>query len=213
MTQTTTIQRRGLCLVIAAPSGTGKSSLTRALLQAEPDLGLSISLTTRAPRPGEVEGKHYYFRTAEEFEALRHSGGLLEWAHVFGRETLYGTPRAPVEAALARGQDMVFTIDWQGFRQMRAMLPDDVVGVFLLPPSLTALEERLRLRGQDSEAEIARRMASTQSEMEHYAEFDYAVVNESFDEALMNLRAILRAARLATHRQIGLPHFTRMVSA
>jgi guanylate kinase len=204
------IQRRGLCLVIAAPSGTGKSSLTRALLAAEPELGLSVSVTTRAPRPGEVDGKHYYFRTAAEFEALRASGGLLEWAHVFGRETLYGTPRAPVEAALARGQDMIFTIDWQGFRQMRAALAEDVVGVFLLPPSLPALEERLRLRGQDSEAEILQRMASTQSEMEHYSEFDYAMVNERFDDALMDLRSILRAARLATFRQTGLRQFTRM---
>jgi guanylate kinase len=207
------IQRRGLCLVIAAPSGTGKSSLTRALLAEEPGLGLSVSVTTRAPRPGEVEGKHYYFRSPAEFEALRLSGGLLEWAHVFGRETLYGTPRAPVEAALAGGQDMVFTIDWQGFRQMRAALPDDVVGVFLLPPSLAALEERLRLRGQDSEAEIARRMASTQSEMEHYAEFDYAVVNERFEDAVRDLRSILRAARLTTFRQTGLHHFTRMALA
>jgi guanylate kinase len=204
------IQRRGLCLVIAAPSGTGKSSLTRALLAAEPELGLSVSVTTRAPRPGEVDGKHYYFRTAAEFEVLRASGGLLEWAHVFGRETLYGTPRAPVEAALARGQDMIFTIDWQGFRQMRAALAEDVVGVFLLPPSLPALEERLRLRGQDSEAEILQRMASTQSEMEHYSEFDYAMVNERFDDALMDLRSILRAARLATFRQTGLRQFTRM---
>jgi guanylate kinase len=204
------IPRRGLCLVIAAPSGTGKSSLTRALLAAEPELGLSVSVTTRAPRPGEVDGKHYYFRTAAEFEALRASGGLLEWAHVFGRETLYGTPRAPVEAALARGQDMIFTIDWQGFRQMRAAMAEDVVGVFLLPPSLAALEERLRLRGQDSEAEILRRMASTQSEMEHYSEFDYAMVNERFDDALMDLRSILRAARLATFRQVGLREFTRM---
>ena len=137
----------------------------------------------------------------------------MEWAHVFGRETLYGTPRAPVEAALLRGQDMIFAIDWQGFRQMRAALPEDVVGVFLLPPSMKTLEDRLRLRGQDSEAEIARRMASTQSEMEHCAEFDFAVVNENFDEALRDLRAILRAARLATSRQTGLHQFTRMALA
>ena len=204
------VERRGLCLVIAAPSGTGKSSLTRALRAEEPTLGLSVSVTTRRPRPGEVEGGHYYFRTPEAFEELRASGGLLEWAHVFGRETLYGTPRAPVEAALACGQDMVFTIDWQGFRQMRAAMPEDVVGVFLLPPSLKALEDRLRLRGQDSEEEIARRMASTQSEMEHYAEFDYAVVNERFEDAVGDLRSILRAARLTTSRQTGLRHFTRM---
>jgi guanylate kinase len=209
----TPVERRGLCLIIAAPSGTGKSSLTRALMAEEPGLALSVSVTTRPPRPGEVEGKHYYFRTPAEFEQLRASGGLLEWAHVFGRETLYGTPRAPVEAALARGQDMIFAIDWQGFRQMRAAMPGDVVGVFLLPPSRAALEQRLRLRGQDSEAEIARRMATTQSEMEHYAEFDYAVVNERFDEALMDLRSVLRAARLTTARQTGLPQFTRMALA
>ena len=203
-------QRRGLCLVIAAPSGTGKSSLTRALLAEEPELGLSVSVTTRLPRPGEVEGKHYFFRTPAEFEQLRLSGGLLEWAHVFGRETLYGTPRAPVEAMLASGKDMIFTIDWQGFRQMRAAMPQDVVGVFLLPPSLSALEDRLRLRGQDSEAEIAKRMASTQSEMEHYTEFDFAVVNERFEDALRDLRSVLRAARLATFRQTGLRQFTRM---
>jgi guanylate kinase len=206
----TPFQRRGLCLVIAAPSGTGKSSLTRALLAEEPELGLSVSVTTRLPRPGEVEGKHYFFRTPAEFEQLRLSGGLLEWAHVFGRETLYGTPRAPVEAMLASGKDMIFTIDWQGFRQMRAAMPQDVVGVFLLPPSLSALEDRLRLRGQDSEAEIAKRMASTQSEMEHYTEFDFAVVNEQFEDALRDLRSVLRAARLATFRQTGLRQFTRM---
>jgi guanylate kinase len=207
------VERRGLCLVIAAPSGTGKSSLTRALLAEEPELGLSVSVTTRMARPGEVEGKHYYFRTPAEFEQLRLSGGLLESAHVFGRETLYGTPRAPVEAALACGKDMIFTIDWQGFRQMRSVMPEDVVGVFLLPPSLAALEDRLRLRGQDSAAEIAKRMASTQSEMEHYAEFDYAVVNERFEDALRDLRSILRAARLTTFRQSGLRQFTRMARA
>lgn len=206
------IGRRGLCFVIAAPSGTGKSSLTRALLAEEPDLALSVSVTTRAPRPGEVEGKHYYFRTPEQFETLRAEGGLLEWAHVFGRETLYGTPRAPVEAALAAGRDMIFTIDWQGFRQMHASMPGDVVGVFLLPPSLAELEQRLRLRGQDSEAEIARRMASTAGEMEHYAEFDYVVVNQNFAAALADLRTILRAERLATTRQTGLAHFTRMTA-
>ncbi len=204
------IRRRGLCFVIAAPSGTGKSSLTRALLTEEPALALSISLTTRAPRPGEVEGKHYYFRSKDEFEQLRDNGGLLEWAHVFGRETLYGTPRAPVEAALSAGQDMVFTIDWQGFHQMRDAIGPDVVGVFLLPPSLEELEQRLRLRGEDSEAEIARRMASTQGEMEHAGEFDYVVINQDFATALADLRAILRAEQLATARQTGLADFTRM---
>jgi guanylate kinase len=207
------IRRRGFCFVIAAPSGTGKSSLTRALLTEEPELALSISITTRAPRPGEVEGKHYYFRAKEEFEQLRDNGGLLEWAHVFGRETLYGTPRAPVDAALAAGLDMVFTIDWQGFRQMRAAIGTDAVGVFLLPPSLDELEQRLRLRGEDSEVEIARRMASTHGEMEHAPEFDYVVVNQDFGEALADLRAILRAERRATRRQTGLGDFTSMSDA
>lgn len=207
------IRRRGFCLVIAAPSGTGKSSLTRALLAEEPGLGLSVSVTTRAPRPGELEGKHYYFRSRAEFEKLREENGLLEWAHVFGRETLYGTPRAPVEAALAAGQDMVFTIDWQGFRQMRASLPADVVGIFLLPPSIAELEQRLRLRGEDSEAEIARRMASTAGEMEHCPEFDYVVVNHDFRTAVDDLRAILRAERRAVRRQTGLSDFTRMTPA
>ena len=204
------IRRRGLCFVIAAPSGTGKSSLTRALLAEEPDLALSISLTTRQPRPGEVEGKHYYFRAKEEFEELRENGGLLEWAHVFGRETLYGTPREPVETALSAGRDMVFTIDWQGFRQMREAIGPDVVGIFLLPPSLEELEQRLRLRGEDSEAEIARRMASTHGEMEHAGEFNYIVINQDFATALADLRAILRAEQRATARQVGLADFTRM---
>lgn len=204
------IRRRGFCFVIAAPSGTGKSSLSRALLREQPELRLSVSITTRAPRPGEVDGNHYYFRSRDEFEALRETGGLLEWAHVFGRETLYGTPRAPVEAALAAGQDMVFTIDWQGFRQMRAAIGSDVVGVFLLPPSLAELEQRLRLRGEDSEAEVARRMASTYGEMEHAPEFDYVVVNQDFEAALADLRAILRAERRAVRRQTGLADFTRM---
>jgi guanylate kinase len=204
------IERRGLCLVLAAPSGAGKSSITRALLAEERELLLSISLTTRAPRPGEEEGKHYYFRTAGEFEALKAQGGLLEWANVFGRETIYGTPRAPVEAALALGKDMIFTIDWQGFRQMKEAMPDDVVGVFLLPPSLDVLEERLRRRGQDSVEEIARRMAAARSEMDHYAEFDHVLVNSDFNDAVRDVRAILRAARLATARQTGLHDFTRM---
>ncbi len=203
------IRRRGLCFVIAAPSGTGKSSLTRALLAEEPDLALSVSVTTRPPRPGEIEGKHYYFRAKEEFEQLRDNGGLLEWAHVFGRETLYGTPRTPVEAALSAGRDMVFTIDWQGFRQMRDAIGPDVVGVFLLPPSLEELEQRLRLRGEDSEAEIARRMASTTGEMDHAGEFGYVIVNQDCVMALADLRAILWAERLATARQTGLAEFPR----
>ena len=150
------LTRRGLCLVIAAPSGAGKSTITRELLATEPDLALSISATTRAPRPGERDGEHYLFRSADAFDAMFARGELLEWAEVFGRR--YGTPRAAVEQALAAGRDIAFDIDWQGHRQLRAALPDDVVSVFILPPSLAALDERLHARAGDDPAEIARRM-------------------------------------------------------
>ena len=150
-------RRRGLCLVIAAPSGAGKSTVARALLATEPELSPSVSVTTRAPRPGERDGVHYHFRGEAEFEAMAGAGELLEWARVF--RNCYGTPRAPVERALAAGRDVVFDVDWQGHRQLRAALPGDVVGVFLLPPSLAALEARLRGRSTDHEAEIARRLA------------------------------------------------------
>jgi guanylate kinase len=199
------IARRGLCLVTAAPSGAGKSTITRALLAAEPELLLSISVTTRPPRPGEREGMHYYFRDQAEFDAMVERGDLLEWAGVFGRS--YGSPRAPVEAALAAGRDVVFDIDWQGYRQVRAALPQDVVGVFILPPSLAELEERLRARGTDSEAEVGRRMATAQEEMSHAAEFDYVLVNRDVETAVADTQAVLRAARLAIGRQVGLQDF------
>ncbi|HUZ64027.1 MAG TPA: guanylate kinase [Acetobacteraceae bacterium] len=199
------IRRRGLCLVLVAPSGAGKTSITRALLATDPGLTLSISVTTRAPRPTEREGVDYFFRTEAEFDALARSGGLLEWARVFNRG--YGTPRAPVEQALAAGQDVVFDIDWQGHRQLRAALPDDVVGVFILPPSLAALEARLQARAADSDAEIARRMQAARSEMSHWAEFGHVIVNHAFERAVEDVRAVLRAGRLGTARQIGLRDF------
>jgi len=205
------IARRGLCLVIAAPSGAGKSSITRALLDLEPDLLLSVSVTTRAPRPGEEEGVHYHFRTQAEFTAMAAEGALLEWAEVYGRG--YGTPRAPVEAALARGQDVVFDIDWQGHRQLRAALPGDVVGLFILPPSMAELEARLRARGADGEAEIARRMAAARAEISHAGEFDYVLVNDDFRRSVAATRAVLEAARLATHRQTALPALMGMLQA
>ena len=195
------IQRRGLCLVIAAPSGGGKSSITRALMAGEPDLALSVSVTTRRPRGGERDGIDYHFRTQAEFDALVAADGLLEWAHVFGRS--YGTPRAPVEQALAAGRDVVFDIDWQGHLLLRAALPDDVVGVFILPPSLADLEQRLRARAGDDAAEIGRRMAAAREEIAHWPEFDHVVVNDSFDAAVESVRAVLHAARLATARQTG----------
>ena len=187
------ITRRGVCLVLSAPSGAGKTSITRRLLELEPELWLSVSVTTRAARPGEVEGVHYHFRDQAEFDAMVRDGALLEYAGVFGKS--YGTPRGPVEAVLAAGRDVVFDIDWQGYRQMRAALPEDVVGVFILPPSAEELERRLRGRGQDSEAVIARRMAEAQSEMSHAPEFDHVLINEDFEAAVAATRAVLHAAR------------------
>jgi guanylate kinase len=199
------IPRRGLCLVIAAPSGAGKSSIARALVADEPGLSASVSVTTRAPRGGERDGVDYHFRSQAEFDALAAAGGLLEWATVFGRS--YGTPRAPVEQALAAGRDVVFDIDWQGHRQLRAALPGDVVGLFVLPPSLAALEARLRGRGDADPDEVARRMAAARAEIAHWPEFDHVLVNESFAAAVAEARAVLHAARLATARQTGLAGF------
>ncbi len=197
--------RRGVCLVIAAPSGAGKSTITRALLATEPALSLSVSVTTRAPRPGERDGIHYHFRTQAEFDGMAASGALLEWAPVFGRS--YGTPRAPVEQALHAGRDVVFDIDWQGHRQLRQALPRDVVGTFILPPSLAALERRLQGRAGDSPAEIARRMDAARAELSHWQEFDHVVVNADLDLAITEVRAVLHAARNATARQPGIAAF------
>jgi guanylate kinase len=202
----TVIARRGLCLVLAAPSGAGKSSLTRALVAEEPALSLSISVTTRAPRPREEDGVHYRFRDQAAFDAMVARGEFLEWARVLGRDS-YGTPRAPVEAALAAGRDVAFDIDWQGHQALRAALPGDVVGVFVLPPSLAALEVRLRGRGDALESEIARRMNRARDEISHWAEFDYVVVNDSFDDTLVELQAILHAERKVRKRQVGLAGF------
>ncbi|HEY4252720.1 MAG TPA: guanylate kinase [Roseomonas sp.] len=197
--------RRGLCLVIAAPSGAGKSSVSRALLESEPELALSVSATTRAPRPGEGEGVHYFFRSEAEFLAMVGRGEMLEHAAIFGRR--YGTPRAPVEAALAAGRDVLFDIDWQGHRQLRDKLPGDVVGLFLLPPSLAELERRLAGRGQDSAAEVARRMAAARDEIAHWDEFDHVLVNHDFAATVAAARAVLHAARSTTVRQPDLAAF------
>jgi len=193
------LNRRGLCLVLAAPSGAGKTTLSRALLEQDDRLHLSVSVTTRARRPGEKEGKHYHFISQERFDEMVTEHGLLEYARVFGRS--YGTPRAPVEAALAEGQDVMFDIDWQGFRQIRAAMPGDVVGVFIKPPSLAVLHERLTKRG-DSPEQVAARMQHAEAEISHAGEFDYIVENRDLDVALADLRAILRACRLETKRQV-----------
>ncbi len=202
----TTIARRGLCLVLAAPSGAGKTVIADALLASEPDLHRSISVTTRPPRPGEIEGEHYHFRDQASFDRMVADGTLLEWARVLGRHC-YGTPRAPVEQALREGKDVVFDIDWQGHRQLRDALPGDVVSVFILPPTLAALEHRLHGRSGDDAAEIARRMNLARDEISHWSDFDHVVVNDDLDHAVAAVRAILHAARLSTARQSGLRNF------
>lgn len=200
------IERRGLCLVLCAPSGGGKGAITEALLTREPALHRSVSVTTRPPRPDEVDGVHYHFITEDEFSAAERNGDLLEWARVLRGTHGYGTPRAPVEATLAAGEDMVFDIDWQGFRLLRDRLPGDVLGVFILPPGLDVLERRLRARGGDLK-EIDRRMLMAREEISHWREFDHVVVNDRLDRAVDEVGWILRAARLATKRRVGLDGF------
>ena len=198
----TQLPRRGVCLVISAPSGAGKSTIANALRASEPTLRHSVSVTTRSPRPGEVEGVHYHFRDITEFRRMAADGELLEWAEVFGRG--YGTPRAPVEEALDAGHDMVFDIDWQGHRLLRAALPDDVVSLFVLPPSLEELERRLNKRASDHPEEIAKRMKAALDEISHWAEFDHTIINSDLDTAISQARSVLTAARLATRRQRNL---------
>ncbi len=193
--------RRGVCLVVAAPSGAGKSTITRALLASDPQLRLSVSVTTRGKRPGEQEGVDYTYISDAQFRDMAESGALLEWAHVFGRG--YGTPRAPVESALRAGTDILFDIDWQGWRQLKAALPADAVGVFVLPPSLEALRARLVARAGDDAAEIAKRMAAAAGEISHWREFDHVVVNDDLKTCIEQVRAVLAAARSAVARCLG----------
>ena len=209
----TEIARRGLCLVLSAPSGAGKTAISRALLEAEPRLPVSVSVTTRAPRPGEIDGVHYHFLSQDAFDAAERDGQLLEWAKVLQGTHCYGTPRKPVEDALAAGDDLIFDIDRQGYQQMRAKLPGDVLGVFVLPPDLATLEARLQGRGSDSAAEIARRMRLARDEIAHWREFDHAVVNDDLAVAVDAVRAALHAARSATQRMTGLAAFVAELGA
>lgn len=199
------VARRGVCLVLAAAPGGGKTSVSRAVLVAEPELSLSISATTRRPRPGEQEGVHYFFKTDAEFTAMEAAGDFLEHARFLNRA--YGTPAAPVNAALAAGRDVMFDIEWQGHGQLKQRMAQDVVGIFLLPPSLEVLERRLRDRGQDDDDEIARRMVIAREEMTHWDEFDYVLVNDDFAATVAAVRAILHAARAERKRQRTLPDF------
>src|SRR5215471_2121474 len=209
--QAAAIDRRGLMLVLSSPSGAGKTTLSRMLLGADPAVELSVSVTTRKQRPGEVDGRDYHFIDAARFDAMVKSGELLEWAKVF--EHCYGTPRAPVESALARGRDMLFDIDWQGTQQLREKAAGDLVSVFVLPPSIPELERRLRRRAQDDYETIHRRMAKAANEMSHWAEYDYVIVNHDLEQAYADVKAVLAAERVRRERQPGLSGFVRSLQA
>ena len=207
----TIVDRRGIMLVLSSPSGAGKTTLSRLLLERDSNIELSVSVTTRKPRPGEIEGKDYWFIDRARFDAMIAGGDLLEWAEVFGN--CYGTPRAPVERVLAAGRDVLFDIDWQGTQQLREKGRADLVSVFVLPPSIPDLEARLRSRAQDSEDVIHARMSKAADEMSHWAEYDYVVINRDVPHAFDDVRAILAAERLKRERQIGLSGFVRSLQA
>ncbi len=199
------LQRRGLMLVLSSPSGAGKTTISRALLRDEDDLAMSVSVTTRTPRPGEEHGKDYYFVSEAEYHGMVAGNKLLEHAKVF--DNYYGTPREHVESELAAGRDVMFDIDWQGTQQLKASARGDLVSVFILPPSIKELERRLRGRAQDSEEVMGKRMARAADEMSHWPEYDYVVVNQAVDESIAQVKAILTAERLRRDRQTGLVSF------
>lgn len=206
------IDRTGLMVILSSPSGAGKSTLARRLMEWDGSLRFSVSATTRAPRPGEVDGVDYHFTTREAFLRMVAEGQMLEHAEVFGN--LYGSPRGPVEQAMQAGRDTLFDVDWQGGQQIRASaLGAHVVSIFVLPPSLPELERRLRGRGQDSDAVIAGRMEKSRSEISHWAEYDYVLVNDDLDRTEAAMRAILTAERLRRDRQAGLGGFVRALMA
>src|ERR1700720_1427187 len=201
------VERRGLMFVLSSPSGAGKTTLSRMLMERVAGLQMSVSGTTGAKRAGEVEGRDYLFVEKPKFEAMVKRGELLEWATVF--DNRYGTPRAPVEAALSAGQDVLFDIDWQGTQQLREKARADVVSVFILPPSAADLEKRLHTRAQDSDAVIRGRMKRATHELSHWAEYDYIVINHDIDEAFAEVQSILKAERLKRERRTGLTTFVR----
>ncbi len=204
-TSTKAIQRRGLMLVISSPSGAGKSTIARNLLESDPHMSISVSVTTRKRRPSEIDGRHYFFKSIREFEGLRQTDALLEWAEVHGN--FYGTPRDAVETAMSEGQDMLFDIDWQGAQQLQEKMGGDVVSIFILPPTMAELQSRLHRRAEDTEEVIATRLANSRSEIEHWLEYDYIVVNEDLDSAFASVQAIVEAERLRRDRRPGLFEF------
>lgn len=205
------VERRGLMFVLSSPSGAGKTTLSRLLIERMPGLKMSVSATTRAMRPGEVNGKDYTFVDKATFDAMVKADELLEWATVF--DNSYGTPRGPVDAALSAGQDVLFDIDWQGTQQLKQKARADVVSVFILPPSAVDLEKRLHSRAQDSDEVIRKRMSRASDEMSHWAEYDYIVINHDVDEAFAEVQSILKAERLKRERRIGLVGFVRSLQA
>ena len=199
------ISRRGLMLVLSSPSGAGKSTMCRTRLQNDPSLALSVSVTTRPRRGSEIEGVHYHFISLREFERLRDGDGLLEWAEVHGN--FYGSPREPVEQALADGRDILFDIDWQGARQLTEKMRPEVVAIFVLPPTMAELQARLQRRAEDKPEVIETRLKNSRAEIEHWREYDYVIVNDDLERAYLATRAILHAERLKRERQEGLEQF------
>jgi guanylate kinase len=201
------LSRRGLLIVLSSPSGAGKSTLSRMLMEADPQITMSVSATTRPKRPGEEEGVHYHFVDDSEFDRMVDAGEFVEWAPVFGHR--YGTPKAPVKAALRNGRDILFDIDWQGTQQLHAAMGEDLVRMFLLPPSMLELERRLQERGTDTDGVIADRMERADAEISHWAEYDYVLINRDAGDCLADIRTIVEAERLKRSRQIGLVAFVR----
>ena len=196
------VARRGLMFALSSPSGAGKSTLARKLIEDDQNMSLSVSATTRPRRPSEIDGREYKFMAREDFEAMADRGEFLEHALVFANH--YGTPRAPVEALLIQGRDVLFDVDWQGARALRAAAPEDVVGIFILPPSMAELERRLHTRAEDTDEVIAKRMARSADEISHWEEYDYVLVNTLLEETLAQIKQILAAERLKRHRQMWL---------
>lgn len=201
----TRIRRRGLMLVLSSPSGAGKSTIARTLLETDPALSLSVSVTTRPRRGSEIDGVHYHFVSQREFDRLRDDDALLEWAEVHGN--CYATPREPVEMAMAEGRDMLFDIDWQGALQLRQKMPADIVSIFILPPSMTELKARLKRRAEDADEAIARRLKNARDEIEHWKEYDFVVINRDLNDAFAEVQAIVAAERLRRDRRPGLFDF------
>jgi guanylate kinase len=201
------LARRGVMMVLASPSGAGKSSISRAIFEQDPNISLSVSVTTRARRTDEIDGKHYHFIDVAEFKRMQAAGELLESAEV--HSNFYGTPRARVEEKLSAGRDILFDIDYQGTLQLLEKVPDDMVTIFILPPSIAELRKRLERRAQDSKGTIEKRLKNARIEMEHYGEYDYVIVNRDLEESVQKVRTILAAARLERTRYKGLPSFVR----